>query len=346
MKLLLPGIILFFLVFGGAPQAFAQDAATRTAADSQPPSLAASPAIERATVQSFSGSAWQRLEGDAFVIYHRGRDETAVACGQLLTSTRDAFIGSLAAAGLRLADARPVLEWVVFGDRPAFDRYARAADRADASWMQGYYSAKTNRVALVVGGMDVPSTTVAALPQAEFDLDLASVTHEAAHQLAFNLGLQRRGVIYPLWVSEGLATNFESLWWDAPLGPLASNPYRQEQLCTAVATGRLLDLAELVTQVAPPVDDPAAIDAIYAQSWALFRFLVNDQPEQLQAYFAALADEPAHKLRPSRLAHIFRKTFGEPADLEDRWQAFVRRTLRDAPSRNATDGMIVLISDQ
>ena len=39
---------------------------------------------------------------------------------------------------------------------------------------------------------------------------VATIIHEATHQLAFNRGLQARFADVPLWVSEGIALYFET----------------------------------------------------------------------------------------------------------------------------------------
>ncbi len=75
------------------------------------------------------------------------------------------------------------------------------------------------------------------------------LTHEMTHQLAYNSGLQKRGVMYPLWVSEGLATFFEGSalpQWD-PIG----NTARRRTLAKLHAGGALLSLRELSVLAAP-----------------------------------------------------------------------------------------------
>ena len=44
----------------------------------------------------------------------------------------------------------------------------------------------------------------------EAERQIATILHEACHQIAFNTGLQTRLGDYPLWVSEGIATFFEA----------------------------------------------------------------------------------------------------------------------------------------
>ena len=48
--------------------------------------------------------------------------------------------------------------WVCFQAPKRFDRYARLADRRDMSHLRGYYSARTNRVALLLDDQPVATT--------------------------------------------------------------------------------------------------------------------------------------------------------------------------------------------
>src|SRR5690349_23883131 len=82
----------------------------------------------------------------------------------------------------------------------------------------GYYSARTNRVALydlsadeTAGPLgDAASRDEVTRRLSKFPSSVATVVHEAVHQLAFNTGLQVRYADNPMWVSEGLAMYFET----------------------------------------------------------------------------------------------------------------------------------------
>ena len=78
-------------------------------------------------------------------------------------------------------------------------------------------------------------------------------------QLAFNTGVQTRGVMYPLWVSEGLATNLEADGAGG-LGLGRDNPGRRERLLRARAEGRLVPIADFLTLTRVPPHDGAAHD--------------------------------------------------------------------------------------
>ena len=48
------------------------------------------------------------------------------------------------------------------------------------------------------------------LSRPEAELSVATIVHEATHQIAFNSGLQTRFADVPLWISEGIAVFFET----------------------------------------------------------------------------------------------------------------------------------------
>src|SRR5690606_31731957 len=135
---------------------------------------------------------------------------------------------------------------------------------SDMSWSQGYYSARTNLVALAdpdhhsrrgtglrildAGSGAASITFASASEDAVPSLHHAGArrtTHEVAHQLAFDSGLQRRGVMYPLWVAEGLATTFE-VEVGGVMGPGQDNPVRRHRLEEAYASSSLLPIETLI----------------------------------------------------------------------------------------------------
>lgn len=263
----------------------------------------------------------------------------------LLERTHDRFYDSFTSGGF---DPEPIGERLVFlwfSDRDAFDDYALRADRADMSWSEGYYSARTNRVALVHqgGGGRTTATAVAAMEDArahaaamergsehdprprlgsEYRLDIAKTTHEAAHQLAFNSGLQKRGVMYPVWVSEGLATNFE-IGLSGEFGLEADNPVRRRRLVGTWERGGLIPLRELIVTTVVTTTAPWTPSELYAQSWGFFRFLFQERRGELVRYLDAL-DQLDRGWRDERtLVREFNAAFGSVAALQGAWERFL-----------------------
>lgn len=221
------------------------------------------------------------------------------------------FHAALSAAGFAVHPPADRLVWLCLPGRDAFDAYAQAVDRVDMSWTAGYYSARTNRVTLML-----MSPTDAADCPADAE---ARPIHEATHQLSFNCGLLTRGVMYPLWVSEGVATNFEL----GLAAPPEGNAIRCPVLVQSLVRRPLPPLADLVSATRVPAD-PAGAQRAYAQSWALFRFLMTHRPAELKTYLATLARLSPGRRAPQTLRSEFEAAFGPTEKIEPAWEAYLR----------------------
>jgi hypothetical protein len=98
-------------------------------------------------------------------------------------------------------ETRPIefpLTAIIFGTHAEFMRYAHQESANLPPNCVGYYSQKSNRIVLFESPTGDNSETI------------ATICHEAIHQLAFNSGLHQRLASTPLWLVEGFATMFES----------------------------------------------------------------------------------------------------------------------------------------
>jgi hypothetical protein len=162
------------------------------------------------------------------------------------------------------------------------------------------------------------------------DANLATTMHEAAHQLSFNTGLLNRKGDVPLWVAEGLACYCEPAEAGVWQGVGAANPERLRVLAAqARGEARYVPLEELVGSDEWR-KDAASILPAYAQSWALFRLLMEERPAALRAYLALIHPRraPEHRLTD------FRQAFGaDLAPLERRLRAYLRDLVERHPVR-------------
>lgn len=167
--------------------------------------------------------------------------------------------------------------------------------------------------------------------QARLDTVVATSTisktiHESIHLLAFNTGVQSRLREYPFWLTEGLATSFET---DRPLaafGPDRPSDSRDASLSRSIEDERLLSLRELVSLTAPPPDDSILTETIYAQAWSLFRYLARTERQSLAGFFSDMLEEPAGRMTDRRRIELFERRFGDADRLDRRWRMFVERT--------------------
>ena len=274
---------------------------------------------------------WNSHATNHFVILTDAPADWATKAGRTLERTQDAFYRAFGSAGFEPAPMENRLVWVAFSRRDDFHQYALNIDRLDMSWSDGYYSTRTNRVALVCESAAPARSTVASasdstehFPQpSEGFTHLAQATHEAVHQLAFNSGLQKRGVMYPLWASEGLATNFEASG-SGEFGPTHDNAHRRRQIVRAMQRDQLITLHDFITLTRVPVDSPDQTHSVYAQSWAFFRFLFNHRPRQLRQYMSDLAALEPGRRDTATLRREFTRAFGRIDALDRSWQAYLR----------------------
>ena len=250
--------------------------------------------------------------------------------GRFLDQVADRFVGSFTEAGFSLTPPPDRLICVCLSSYGELDAYGRRADGTEASWMDGYYSYRTNRVAVVRlgaagrgpgGGSSSPSAGIAAYAYSPEDaavgegLNLTTTTHELAHQLAFNSGLQRRDVTNPFWLTEGLATNFEADC-SGSYGLARQVSRYRSRLAEVRARGRLMPLEQFVGMAEPPVGRDQALRDSYAQAWGLFHFLLQHRREQLKGYMSSLAASPGGRLDAGSLRRGFIDAFGPVESLE------------------------------
>ncbi|MFM9956718.1 MAG: DUF1570 domain-containing protein [Phycisphaerales bacterium] len=147
----------------------------------------------------------------------------------------------------------------------------------------------------------------------------AKAVHEAVHLLAFNWGLQARDREYPFWLTEGLATNFETEKPGNAFGPEHEFEPRRRDFERLRQDGRLLPVEVLVQLMAVPGDDEEMADVMYAQSWSLFRYLFRYERASLCEYFRDILGQPAGRMGPKRHLELFRARFGDVDALERAW---------------------------
>ncbi len=195
---------------------------------------------------------------------------------------------------------------VVWTDEADFFRYAAADGIMLQSGTLGYYSLKTNRIAL----FDAAASRGNA--QA-WQQNAATIIHEAAHQAAFNSGVHSRFAPPPRWLAEGLGTLFEAQGiWDSRRFTAIEDRINRGRLASfrqyAATSRKTGALAELVNSDRLFEQDPVAA---YGEAWALTFFLSETQPRKYTEYLAKTAARERFAAYPAaqRLAD-FTSIFG------------------------------------
>lgn len=260
-----------------------------------------------------------------YVICYNTSPVYAQWCGALYERLFRAFTNYWGQRGLELKRPELPLVAFVFDDQTSYETYARAELAGAARSVIGYYSLRTNRVAMydLTGSKGLQGAvrrfastaqinTLLAQPGAE--RMVATIIHEATHQMAYNCGLHKRYADIPLWVSEGLAIFFEtpdlrsSQGWRNIGGVHASRLAQFRHYLS----GRPPDsLRTLLADDSRFRQADTALDA-YAEAWALSHFLIATRSKDYVRYQQQLGAKPLLIYdTPEERVSEFQQAFGE-----------------------------------
>ncbi|MBC8356319.1 MAG: DUF1570 domain-containing protein [Planctomycetes bacterium] len=261
-------------------------------------------------------------------------------CGALYERLFLAFNTYWKNRGFKLHEPEIPLVALVFDSQRSYAAYARPELGEATSKIIGYYSLRSNRVVMYdltgseAGGGNSRATAAhinRLLMRPGAERTVATVIHEATHQIAFNCGLQTRYADIPLWVSEGVAIYFEtpdlrsSKGW-RNIGGV--NRVRLSEFRRYLRNRPSDSLATLVSNDERFRDPRIASDA-YAEAWALNYFLIHKHPKDYLAYMKVLSEKlPLRYDDPKDRQALFKECFGE--DVEKLNTEFLRymRTVR------------------
>ncbi|MFK7736845.1 MAG: DUF1570 domain-containing protein [Pirellulaceae bacterium] len=214
---------------------------------------------------------------------------------------------------IRLEEPRFPLVALVFRDRNSYLKYAVPdVGKQTAEQTIGYYNQESNLMVTY----NINAQQGAGLKSAE--RNLATIVHEAVHQMAYNSGLQVRLADNPRWLSEGLAMFFESPTMRQVRGKVTitwkmgevnrHNLFKFRQ----AKSQRLIKPGTLNLLVANDDWFLSNGEVSYPYSWALTYFLMKKNKESFSKYVQELAEYPTLNAvpEPQRVA-VFKKHFGE-----------------------------------
>jgi hypothetical protein len=268
-----------------------------------------------------------------YVIAHNTSKAYAQWCGALYERLHGAFYNYWQRRGMELHETPPLVA-VVFQDRASFEKYGKAEMDQAVKAVIGFYSLRTNRITTYdLTGVDqsrgnsrslgnVRKINQALLANPEAERTVATVIHEATHQLVFNSGMQTRFADIPVWLSEGLAIYFEtpdlrsSRGWRT-IG--AVNRIRLAQLQSYLANRPADSLKSLI------VDDSRfhntrSAEYAYAEAWALCYVLQKQYPREFDEYLKRLqTKKPLESDSPESRLDLFQSVFGPLEEIETRF---------------------------
>lgn len=204
---------------------------------------------------------------------------------------------------------------IIWPTQESFQRYAQSEGSPFGPGYLGYYSGRSNRVALY----DQQTTG------GDWSDNADTIIHEVTHQTAFNTGVHRRFAATPRWLTEGLGTMFEARGvWNS-----RSYPRLQDRL----NVGRLRDFqatvahrpkgrtAELVSSDRFFESDPPTA---YAEAWAFTFYLAEKMPQKYAQYLTLTAKRPIFTDYPAaERVRDFTAVFGDLKLLEAQFLRFM-----------------------
>jgi hypothetical protein len=238
-----------------------------------------------------------------------------------------AFVNFWSRKGLPLQKPEFPLAAIVFGDRASYIRHAQAEVGEGARSIIGYYSLKTNRMTMYdlseattpgrgrgrVGAGEI--NRILSQPGAAWNV--ATIVHEATHQIAFNCGMHARFSACPRWATEGIAMYFETPDLSSAKGWRSIGAINGERLLkfrSSQDTRPAGWLEGLITSDKPFQGDRDAADA-YAEAWALTYFLLRQYPKQYTAYLQGLAaKKPLIEDDAATRLGEFKRAFGDDTE--------------------------------
>ena len=245
-------------------------------------------------------AGFQVYRTNDYVIFHNTTDAYVREVGTLFQQLHRGFFTYWKNQRWELPKPRFPLVALVLSGRGDFLRHAEPEIGDTAKNVIGYYHLSSNRM-----------TTYNVVPNLE--RTVATIIHEATHQLAYNCGLQRRFADNPMWVSEGLATFFESPDMRNPrkwrsIGRV--NQFNLARWRNYVGRRPQESLATLLADDNRLRQSSTAADA-YAESWALTYFLIKTRRQEYVEYLRKLSEgRPLVERTRRQRIEMFEETFG------------------------------------
>lgn len=242
--------------------------------------------------------------------------------GALYERLYEGFYAFWKAKGAELHEPEFPLAAVVFDTRQNYENYARAELGPSTSTIMGFYSLHSNLVTMYdltgqeemkfAGDRNAQARISQLLSQPNAERNVATIVHEATHQLAFNSGLQHRFTDTPFWVSEGLAVYFETPDLDNGKGWRnigAINRYNLINFRKYLKTRQPGALEKLLSDD-KRFRDPAVMADAYAEAWALNYYLMRTDGKTYAKYLKLLSEQtPLVMQEPAARQEQFLKVF-------------------------------------
>ena len=268
-------------------------------------------AVLSRTLQREFGSQFHVQSSTHYVICSSASAGDTNRCNAALERLFKGFFAFWENRGLALAHPPNQLVIVLHGNREMYQLHGQGELGDAVNSVHGYYSQKTNRVNLLAIDVAPRNGIYGGASGVLASRTMATVIHEATHQLSYNSGLQTRLAPHPLWFSEGLAVFFEppNLKTQTGYQPIGSvSPLHLGTYRAASRVRKVMNLQELLAHDRV-FRDSATIRMAYSQSWALTYFLIRTRRADFLKYLetqgakqSLSTDSPELRLRDFEVA--------------------------------------------
>ena len=238
-----------------------------------------------------------------------------------------AFTNFWTRKGFELRQPEFPLVAIVFADKQSYLKFSRPDLGEAGESIIGYFGLTSNRMTMYdLTGVEAQgrgpgrNRTAAQinqiLAQPEASRTVATIIHEATHQIAFNCGLHTRLSDCPLWFSEGIAEYFETpdlrsaKGWKG-VGRNDVNPPRLDQFQQYLAA-RPADSLETLLARRHAVPRFEAEPRRLRRGLGVDVLLIRQHPKEYVAYLAMLSKKkPLRQDDAEKRVDEFRRAFGE-----------------------------------
>ncbi len=327
---------------------FLKSAWLETVEDAPEPELDALRSNLAERLRAEFGPGFETVSTERYLFIHNVSDAYVDWCARLFEKVADAFEKFAVKNKLPTTERVEPMVVVIFATQRQFFEYA-ARETPSPDKLAAYYNMRTNRVALYdLSGAESSRAADDAEPERrrrtfqetkEFlsrpnaAFNVATIVHEASHQVAFNRGLFLRTGPLPFWAVEGLALTFETPngrasqgGWNFT-GSFPKNERQLERFRQYAATTRQRDPLRSLVAAQNIGDARDDVEGFYAASWALFYYLYKRRPNELAAYLRETSAKPPFVAYPAEDRIVdFEKHFGDDWEkLTENLLRFVRR---------------------
>lgn len=250
-----------------------------------------------------------------YVIVHNTNEGYVRRVGGLFEQLHRGFYTYWKNQGWELPPPTYPLIALVFADRASYDAYALEDVGEAARSTIGYYNLETNRMIT----FNVP----------DIERNVATIIHEATHQLAYNSGLQKRFADNPMWVSEGMAVFFESPDFNTKNGWRSIGKVNMVNLArfkNYVPRRGSESLAKLLADDMRFRQESTASDA-YSEAWAMTYFLLRTKKKEYTQFLKKLSEGKPLETRNAReRIELFQQMIGtDLATLDKQFLVYMSR---------------------